>query len=852
MSAKIEFPQESVLERGREFRYDPVLKPPACVLCPAFLNRHDQLNRHNLNSMNPYRLPSAFLFSLPLLLGMATVHLTPAAGQDTPATAQPAAAHPAANRFNDGVVSFLTKHCLECHGEKDPKADLSLFPDKEPAAVTKRRVVWENVVGMITDGTMPPSDKPRPEQAEIDQLILVVKELFDEADLHAKPDPGRVTVRRLNRSEYNNTVRDLMFIDFNAAEDFPSDDIGHGFDNIGDVLTMSPVLMERYLAAAESIVQKAILVGEPPKPPKRHTAATFLQSTKKEEFREVSVRSLEANGKLSINHKLTVDGEYKFRFHGWGRQIGNEPVKIAFQIDDKDFETLEVKATGVDKDKVTYEAKPVTIAAGEHKISVAFLNEFTDPAIEKPEEAQRALFVHWFELEGPLDMVPVSHKRLLACNAELPKPDQAREILTRFASRAYRRPATVEEAERLERLALQSLDEGLSWEVSMQRAMMAALVSPKFLFRLELDDRPESPEPRALDEFQLASRMSYFLWSSMPDEELFNLAGSGELTSQIEPQVKRMLLDPKSEALVDNFAMQWLQLRRLKTVAPDPKQFPNFNEQLKTAMLKETELFFQAIVQEDRSINDLIDADFTYLNRPLAHHYGLESLLPPPPEGQRRRRRNNGNAEFERVTLPNKLRGGLLTQASVLTVTSNPTRTSPVKRGRWILEQILGAPPPPPPPNVPELAEGEGAQLTGSLRQRLEQHRANPACANCHAKMDPLGFALENYNAIGGFREKDGEFPIETGGVLPGGKTFQGPAELKAILVEQQAKVGRNLIEKLMIYGLGRGLEYYDRRSVVKIQEELAKYNKFSTVAIEIVKSDPFRMRRGSEPLVQD
>ena len=338
----------------------------------------------------------------------------------------------------------------------------------------------------------------------------------------------------------------------------------------------------------------------------------------------------------------------------------------------------------------------------------------------------------------------------------------------------------------------------------------------------------------------------------MPDEELFKLAGSGELTSQIEPQVKRMLLDPKSEALVDNFAMQWLQLRRLKTVAPDPKQFPNFNEQLKTAMLKETELFFQAIIQEDRSINDLIDADFTYLNRPLAQHYGLESLLPPPPEGQRRRRRNSGNADFERVTLPNKLRGGLLTQASVLTVTSNPTRTSPVKRGRWILEQILGAPPPPPPPNVPELAEGESAQLTGSLRQRLEQHRANPACANCHAKMDPLGFALENYNAIGGFREKDGEFPIETGGVLPGGKTFQGPAELKAILVEQQAKVGRNLIEKLMIYGLGRGLEYYDRRSVVKIQEELANNNKFSTVAIEIVKSDPFRMRRGSEPLVQD
>lgn len=780
---------------------------------------------------------------MPLFLVMAICDLSPALGQET---------HPTVDRFQGGVVTFLGKHCLECHGEKDPKADLNLFSDKDPISVTKRRVVWENVVDMVANGTMPPSDKPRPEQVEIDQFIQVVKELFDEADLHAKPDPGRVTVRRLNRSEYNNTVRDLMYIDFNAAEDFPSDDIGHGFDNIGDVLTMSPVLMERYLSAAETIVQKSILVGEPPKPPKRRTVATFFQSTKKEEFREVQVRSLESNGKLSISHKLTVDGEYKFRFRGWGRQVGDEPVKVAFQIDDNDFETVEVKATGIDKDKVVYEAKPVHIGSGEHKISVAFLNEFTDPTAEKPEEAQRTLFVEWFELEGPLDMVPVSHKRLLASNSELPKPDQAREILTRFVSRAYRRPAAADEVERLVTLSLQALDEGLSWEAAMQRAMMAALVSPKLLFRLELDDRPESPEPRPLDEFQLASRMSYFLWSSMPDEELFKLAAVGELTANIEPQVKRMLVDPKSDALVDNFAMQWLQLRRLKTVAPDPKQFPTFNDQLKTAMLKETELFFQAIIHEDRSINDLIDADFTFLNRPLAQHYGLESLLPPPAEGQRRRRRNNANVEFERVTLPDKLRGGLLTQASVLTVTSNPTRTSPVKRGRWILEQILGAPPPPPPPNVPELAEGEGVQLTGSLRQRLEQHRANPACANCHAKMDPLGFAFENYNAIGGFREKDGEFPIETGGVLPGGKSFNGPVELKGILVEQQGKIGRNLIEKLMTYALGRGLEYYDRRSVVIIQEELEKNNRFSTVAIEIVKSDPFRLRRGSAALAQD
>jgi hypothetical protein len=335
----------------------------------------------------------------------------------------------------------------------------------------------------------------------------------------------------------------------------------------------------------------------------------------------------------------------------------------------------------------------------------------------------------------------------------------------------------------------------------------------------------------------------------MPDEELLALASKGELTPNLDAQVRRMLADPKSNSLIDNFAMQWLQLKRLKTVTPDPNLFPTFNEPLRAAMLKETELFFEAMIREDRSIVDLVAADFTYLNGPLAQHYGLAHLLSQPTEEANRGRRRGGpNRDFERVTLPDGLRGGLLTQASILTVTSNPTRTSPVKRGRWILEQILGAPPPPPPPNVPELAEGDKAQLTGSLRQRMEQHRANPACANCHAKMDPLGFAFENYNAIGGFREKDGEFPIEAGGMLPGGKAFQGPVELKSILKEQRVKVGRNLTEKLMIYGLGRGLEYYDRRSVQKIQEELEKNDyKFSTLAVEIVKSDPFRLRRGTE-----
>lgn len=757
-------------------------------------------------------------------------------------------------RLQEEALSFVKKHCLECHGEKDFKADLSLFADKDAASIIKRRGVWESVVEMVSSGTMPPADKPRPDATEIEKFASAVNAVFEDHDLHAKPDPGRVTVRRLNRTEYNNTIRDLMFVDFKPAEDFPSDDIGHGFDNIGDVLTLSPVLMERYLAAAEAIVQKAILVGEPPKPPKRHLVAQFLRNSRKQEPGEVPVRSLDGNGDFSTVHKLTVAGDYILRFRGYGRQVGDEPVKVSFQVGDKVLETIEVKATA--KDKQVYDAKPIHAEPGDVRVAINFVNEFEDSAVsavDRDDDRKRKFFINFIEFEGPLDMVQPSHRKLMACKPDAAKPDQAREILTRFLGRAYRRPATKDEVERHVVLTTVAMDEGLSFEAAMQRTMMAVLVSPKFLFRLELDDRPSSPEPRPLDEFQLASRLSYFLWSTMPDEELFNLAGKGELTRNLDAQVQRMLADPKSKALVENFGMQWLQIQRLKTFAPDSKLFPQFNEQLRAAMFKETELFLESIISEDRSILDLIDADYTFLNRTLAQHYGLQDAFNktvPQGGGDPRRRRfdPNRDREFVRVTLPDKTRGGLLTQASILTVTSNPTRTSPVKRGRWILEQILGAPPPPPPPNVPELAEGEKAQLTGSLRQRMEQHRANPACANCHAKMDPLGFAFENFNAIGGYRQKDGDFPIETGGTLPGGKTFQGSTELKTILLEQRSKVARNLTEKLLTYGLGRGLEYYDRRTVMKIQEALAKNDyKFSTLAVEIAKSDPFRMRRGSD-----
>jgi hypothetical protein len=611
---------------------------------------------------------------------------------------------------------------------------------------------------------------------------------------------------------------------------------------------MSPVLMERYLAAAESITQRAILTGPPPKPPQRHLVAMFLSRSKPEPFRETRVRSIDVAGDFSTMHKLTMEGEYKIRARAWGRQVGNEPIKIAFFVDGKEIGQTEVKAKD-EKDKAgRYESPLVKLTPGDHKIAVAFLNPFTDPNAAKPAEAKRELFVQFLEFDGPQDMVPATHKRVMACDTTKPRREQAREIVTRFASNAFRRPATPAEIDRLLKLVDESEARKEPFEAGIQLALQAVLASPKFLFRIELDDRPDQAQSHPIDEYQLASRLSYFLWSSMPDDELFALAAKKQLTPNLDAQIRRMLKDPKATALTDNFALQWLQLRRLKSMTPDSKLFPSFNDPLRSAMLKETELFFAEIVREDRSILDLLDADFTYLNEPLARHYGVsdtngnwQGQKPTKPGGQPIR-----GPQFVRVSLQKGDRGGLLTQASILTVTSNPTRTSPVKRGKWVLEQMLGTPPPPPPPNVPELVDNK--ETTGTLRQRMEQHRANPACAGCHARMDPLGFAFENFNAVGAFRKKDGNFDIDPSGTLPDGKTFKGPAELKAILKEKKDLFARNLAEKMLTYALGRGVEYYDRPTLDRICAALAKNDyKFSVLVTEIAKSEPFRLRRGKE-----
>ena len=444
---------------------------------------------------------------------------------------------------------------------------------------------------------------------------------------------------------------------------------------------------------------------------------------------------------------------------------------------------------------------------------------------------------------------PDTQLEILACTPDIPQAAQTREVLTRLLRRGYRRPPTEAEVEQLVQFVASIQVDGAKWKQGFSKRLKLSSVHLKFLFRLELDDRPQRPDPYPIDAFQLASRLSYFLWSSMPDDELFELAAKNQLTNNLEAQVKRMLADPKATELARDFGSQWLQIQRLTTVTPDPERFPTFGRRLRAAMLKETELFLESIFREDQNVLNLLNADYTFLNKELANHYGITDT-----QGNWMDRKKlysvvkRLRAESFARCLARCIARWYTYARSVLTVTSNPTRTSPSKGDAGVLEQVLGSPPPPPPPDVPELEEDHDAITGTTLRERLEQHREDPACANCHAKMDPIGFALENYNAIGAFRTKEGELEIDTTAELPDGTAFDGIADLKQILKDRKQQFVRCLTEKMLTYALGRGLEYYDRPTVDQIVAQLESEGYRSSVLItEIVKSDPFRLRRGTQ-----
>ncbi len=731
--------------------------------------------------------------------------------------------------YEGNVKPLLDQYCYSCHGNGKHKGDLALDDYKDMAAVMKDRKRWALVMKNLESHEMPPENKPQPTPAERDLIQNWIEtELFNVAG--GAPDPGRVTIRRLNRAEYNNTIRDLVGVNFHPANDFPVDDVGYGFDNIGDVLSLPPLLLEKYLNAADKIMDQAIVTGPQYVGPSARFEAENLTSAAPGSslYAGGSAFALNKEGDVFLPLEVSKAGEYVIRVRAFGQQAGPEVTKLELRLNEKAVKVFEVAA--VENAPKVYEFK-THLDAGPNCIAAAYINNFVDPNL-----GDRNLMIDYIDLVGPVQLkqIPESQKLIFG---QIPKngsrPDGARRIVSNFTRRAFRRPAEKQEIDRLMRIFEATQKDGSNFEEGIQITLQAVLVSPYFLFRGELQPDPDNPTSvHPVNDYALASRLSYFIWSSMPDEELFALAEKKVLRKNLDAQLKRMLQDPKAGALVENFADQWLQIRNLAFVSPDPKMFPKFNDEIRRAMQQETELFFQGIVREDRSVLEFIDADYTYLNEPLANYYGI-----PGREG----------AEFRRVSLPAGSRGGLLTQASILTITSNPTRTSPVKRGKWILENILGTPPPPPPPDVPELSEAKEKVLSGTLRQRMEQPREKAICASCHARMDPIGFSFENFDAVGQWREKDGTFDIDPAGKLVSGESFQGPSELKRILLtSKRDEYIRCLSEKMLTFALGRGIEYYDKPSIDRITAALAKNKfKFSALVAELVRSTPFQMRRG-------
>jgi hypothetical protein len=738
--------------------------------------------------------------------------------------------------YRDEVAPLIKKYCLDCHGADKQESDVALHKYKTVDLITQDEKTWKTVVEMLRTGAMPPEDKPQPSQQEREKLVRWIEATIYQVDCDAPPDPGRVTIRRLNRAEYNNTVRDLLGVDFQPADDFPSDDVGSGFDNIGDVLSLPPLLMEKYLAAAESIAEKTILATPPTLLANQEKSGMDLRGEGEADLRGEHWAIISA-GAVRADFIVPRAGEYTLRAVASGDKAGGESPELELQLDGKKVKIFAVNAPR-DKER-PYEIRQ-QLAAGKHELAARFINDFYDPDAADRSRRDRNLYVSSLEIAGPLDVkleeYPAPHRRII-----LTRPDEsttvgeaARTNLKNLLSRAFRRQATDEEISRFASLVEKSVEQGDSFEEAMQVALTGVLVSPHFLFRVERDLRPDdSKAQRELADYELASRLSYFLWSSLPDDELFAEAASGHLTDEriLVNQVRRLLKDPKSDALVQNFAMQWLNLRLLDAITPDPKVFPDYAPELKADMRRETELFVEAIIREDRSILDFIDGDFTFVNERLAKHYGIPSVT--------------GN-DFRRVSLQDGKRSGVLTQASVLTLTSNPGRTSPVKRGKWVLENILGSPPPDPPPDVPSLEIAQKASPEASLRQQLEIHRQNPVCASCHKTMDAIGFGLENYDALGRWRDKDGKLPIDSAASLPSGERFASPAELVQILKKRKRDFTRCLTEKLLTYALGRGLMVYDRCAVDKIVDAVEQDDyRFSALDVEIVKSEPFRKRRG-------
>lgn len=781
--------------------------------------------------------------------------------------------------YPEQVVPFVKKYCIDCHAGKEAEAELDLTKYKSVQDLVKDRRVWRLVSQKVRSREMPPDDyDKRPADHEAESIANWIDTTMKAAICRGIIDPGRVTIHRLNRAEYNNTIRDLVGVDFHPADDFPSDDVGYGFDNIGDVLALPPILLEKYLSAAEKIMDKALVIDDPAKTYTNRLEAKKLQPDKIG-FGADGAKLLVDNNEVFGEFNFPREGTYQIRVQAYGEQAGPDPARMTVLADKDELKTFDVA-----NDRFNTRTFTVTksFPAGNRKIYARFINDFYEPKEKDSKKGgDRNLGVAAIEVRGPLGLdpekLPESHKRIMIATpppawldenparkkvpffgkasderkkaeaAGAQRAEQraiaAKKIIANFATRAFRRPVTDAEVTRLMKLwEVTVFADAQPFERGIQVACAAVLISPHFLFRIELDPQPNDPNfVYKLNDHEVATRLSYFLWSTMPDDELRKLADSGELLKgdNLVKQVRRMMRDRHTQELVTNFGGQWLQTRRLEGLNFDKKIYRNFDEPLRAAMDQETSLFFATLLVEDRSILEFLDSDFTFLNERLARHYGIQGIT-----GDYFRRVDlSGNfAEVQR-------RGGLLGMASILALNSNPARTSPVKRGKWIMDNLLGTPPPPAPPMVPELEDDKAdkGELAGTLKQRLQKHRSNAVCASCHKVMDNLGFGLENFDALGGWREKDGKESVDPTGVLPNGSKFSGPNELKEVLKSKKDLFARCLTEKMLTYALGRGLEEYDECTVDKIVKTVAAQNyKFSALMIAIVQSEPFLQKRGA------
>ncbi|MBI3855260.1 MAG: DUF1592 domain-containing protein [Planctomycetes bacterium] len=731
---------------------------------------------------------------------------------------------PRDKEFETQVRPLLETYCFGCHGPKKQKAKVDLSTARGEGELARNQPMWIQAAKQLKTRAMPPDDeKKQPSDAEREKLIAWLEGAMDRIDDRAPRDPGRVTIRRLNRAEYNNTLRDLVGLDLHPADDFPLDDVSEGFDTLGDVLSLPPLLLERYVEAADRVLDQAMVTEGPAALLEKKVEGAALA---KDGVKD-GVLDLPFEREVSTRISVPAGGRYEVRVRASQKKAAEGAAVLVVFVDGVDMALIRVQA---EQGKPEIYSGTFTLQAGERKLA---LRHTPHRAANKGDVIPDThLFLESYEIAGPERSL--SHRRIFGVEGE--DRESARRILDRFAARAFRRPLGPGESDRLLALYDAARKKGKGFAPAVRQGLWSILVSPHFIFRVERDgsDRDESGACR-LNDWELASRLSYFLWSTMPDETLLDLAAKGKLRDPavLREQAKRMLADPKARALSDNFAGQWLGLRKLDTIQPDHGMFPSFNETLRRAMIDEPWMFFDRLMRDDRSILELVDADYSYLNEALARHYGIKDV--------------KGDA-MRRVELKDPNRGGVLTMAGILTLTSHPTRTSAVKRGKWILDEILGAPPPPPPPNVPELNEASKDRpdaKTLSLRQRLELHRSDPQCFGCHKRMDVLGLGMENYDPIGRWRENENGKRIDVAGTLPAGERFSTPGQLKKLLAGCKEDFARALAEKMFVFALGRATERCDRREIRRVVESLRRNDyRFSALIEEVVTSYPFRHRR--------